>query len=82
MSIDERSKYEAVFYCGFCQKQSSLSDDVVEKALGSKPYGHGESMITLFCGVCPCGHHSFNSTFTARFPVELQEWRLLFGTAR
>ena len=65
------SKYEAIFHCALCGKDTPIPDENVEKIV----------MVGDFIGgLCSCGGHSYESSIRATFEMDLSKWRCFYGS--
>lgn len=69
------SQYEAVFTCGYCGKKTPMTDEQVEKT-------HQMDVLEPMSGICPCGHHSYSSSFSAKYPVDFSAWWFSFRSSK
>lgn len=69
----ENSKYESALTCGFCKKQTQLSDELTEAVMNGK-----KSIVTI----CSCGHASYASKMRSRFKVNTRDWRMICGSSK
>lgn len=70
--MSDRSKYEAVFKCGHCKKETPMTDEQVEAT-------HKADTLMPLGGICSCGHHSYASSFRAKYLVDTSKWRFSHG---
>ena len=68
------SEYEAIFKCGYCNKETPMTDEMVNQALDPKTEQPLKS-------ICSCGHYSYNSSFRAKFKPNYKDWRMSFGAS-
>jgi len=66
--------YEAVFICGWCKKETSLSDATTEDLVTERIPGPPR--------LCSCGHTSYASSIRAKFPVDMSKWHFGYGSAK
>jgi len=59
------NKYDGIFVCGWCKKETELDDAQVEMMVK-------EDVIPDYCN---CGHSSWGSTIKARFKPNFDGWK-------
>ena len=65
--------YEARLICGFCKKETELSDELYLQIM------KGEKQIY---DLCDCGSISYNSSIRARHLVDTKGWRATYGSSK
>ena len=67
------NKYEGKFVCGYCKKETLLTDEQVESVLlednmiGTRP-------------LCDCGYISYASTLKTKMKCNVKDWRFVQGS--
>lgn len=69
--VVEKREYGAVFKCGYCNKETPISDSECHRILGERKQ--------LF-DVCECGHKSYASSMKARFDSIPSDWKFKYGS--
>jgi len=69
------SKYESIYVCGYCKKETPMTDEITEKVIMGDAMEHAS-------GVCDCGHFSYASTIKAKFKCDFSKWRMMKASVK